>query len=110
LLLVAAGQGDAELARGGGGVLKEELVEIAQPEKQQRVRVLPLDRAVLPHQRRRRRRCLREGHRANYRGGIRAAARVDIAGRNWKSRNGTSEGKRKTGARGGAASLLLPFF
>ena len=52
LFLVARGQRDFELARGGDGVFEEQLVEIAQPEHQQRVRDLLLDGVVLPHQRR----------------------------------------------------------
>ena len=50
--LVARGERDFEFARGGDGVVVEELVEIAEPEQQQRVRHLLLERVVLPHQRR----------------------------------------------------------
>ena len=52
LFLVAGGERDLELAGGGDGVVVEQLVEIAQPEHQQRVGDLLLDAVVLPHQRR----------------------------------------------------------
>ena len=52
LVLVAGGQGDVEQARAFDGVLVEHFVEVADPEKQNRVRVLLLDLAVLPHERR----------------------------------------------------------
>ena len=52
LFLVARGERDLELARGGDGVLEEQLVEIAQAEHEQRVGHLLLDAVVLPHQRR----------------------------------------------------------
>ena len=41
--LVARGEGDFEFARGGDGVVEEELVEIAQAEHQQSARDLLLD-------------------------------------------------------------------
>ena len=53
LFLVARGERDFEFARGGNGVFEEQLVEVAQPEHQQRVGNLLLRRVVLPHQRRR---------------------------------------------------------
>ena len=52
LFLVARGEGDFELAGGGDGVFKEELVEVAQAEHQQGAGNLLLDGVVLPHQRR----------------------------------------------------------
>ena len=52
LFLIARGERDLEFARGNHRVLEEQLVEIAQPEHQQRVRDLLLDAVVLPHQRR----------------------------------------------------------
>ena len=50
--LVAGGERDFELARGGDGVVVEQLVEIAQAEQKQRVGELLLDSVILPHQRR----------------------------------------------------------
>ena len=50
--LVARGERDFELARGGDGVVVEEFVEIAQAEQQQRVGDLLLDAVILPHERR----------------------------------------------------------
>ena len=51
-LLVARGERDFKLARSRDGVFKEQLVEIAQPEQQQRARDLLFCGLVLPHQRR----------------------------------------------------------
>ncbi len=50
LFLVARGERDFELAGGGDGVVVEQLVEVAEPEHQQRVRHLLLDAVVLPHE------------------------------------------------------------
>ena len=50
LFLVAGGQSDLEFLRGHDRVFKEEFVEVAQAEKQQRVGVALLDGAVLAHQ------------------------------------------------------------
>jgi hypothetical protein len=50
--LVARGERDFEFARGRDGVFEEELVEIAEPEHQQRAGDLLLHGVVLPHQRR----------------------------------------------------------
>ena len=47
---IARGQGDLQFARGHNGVFVEELVEVAEAEQEQRVRVALLDRLVLPHQ------------------------------------------------------------
>ena len=52
LFLVARRERDLKLPRGRHRVIVEQLVEIAQPEHQQRVRRLLLDAVVLPHQRR----------------------------------------------------------
>ncbi len=49
--LLARGEGDLQLARGGDGVLEEELVKVAHAEEQQRGGMLFLDCGVLPHQR-----------------------------------------------------------
>src|SRR5271155_2253196 len=49
--LVAGGEGDFELAGGDFGVVKEELVEIAEAEQKQGVGELLLDAVVLPHER-----------------------------------------------------------
>ena len=49
--LLARGEGDLELAGGGDRVIEEELVEVADAEKQQRGGMLFLDGGVLPHQR-----------------------------------------------------------
>ncbi len=51
IYLLARGEGDLELARGGDGVIEEELVKIAHAEEQQRGGMLFLDGGVLPHQR-----------------------------------------------------------
>jgi hypothetical protein len=51
-MLAALGQGDVEGGRGGLGVGKEHLVEVAHPVEQQRVGVLCLDGVVLRHHRR----------------------------------------------------------
>ena len=52
---VPGGQGDLEFARGRHGVFEEKLVEISQPEHQQRARHLLFHSVVLAHQRRGRR-------------------------------------------------------
>ena len=51
---MARRQRDFQFFRGHHGVFIEELVEIAEAEEQQCVRVLFLDSLVLPHQRRQR--------------------------------------------------------
>ena len=50
-LLIARGEGDLQFSGCGAGVLEEELVEVAQAEEEQRVRVLLLGQGVLAHQR-----------------------------------------------------------
>src|ERR1035437_10089657 len=49
--LVARGQRDLQLPRREHGVLEEEFVEVAQPEEDERVGMVFLDRGILPHQR-----------------------------------------------------------
>ena len=49
-LPVASGEGDLEFPRGDLRVLEEQFVEIAQPEKQQRVGILAFGCRILPHQ------------------------------------------------------------
>src|SRR3989442_6898574 len=50
-VLVTGRQCDFQLAGSGDGVFKEELVKVAQPEEQERVRHFLLDGVVLPHHR-----------------------------------------------------------
>ena len=50
---MARRQGDAKITRRRHRVFEEQLVEVAQTEKQQGIRNLLLDRVILPHQRRR---------------------------------------------------------
>ena len=52
LFAIARGQSDLQQARGHLRVVVEKLVEIAQAEKQQRLRMLLLDGVILPQQRR----------------------------------------------------------
>ena len=52
LFLVARGQRDFEFPRRRHGVFVEQLVEVAEPEQQQRAGDLLLDGLILPHQRR----------------------------------------------------------
>ena len=49
--LLARGEGDLELARGGDGVIEKELIKVADAEEEQRGGMLFLDGGVLPHQR-----------------------------------------------------------
>jgi hypothetical protein len=46
-LLVPRGERDFKLARAGDGVLEEQLVEVAEPEEEERARVLPLQLLIL---------------------------------------------------------------
>ena len=52
LLLVARRKRNLQLARSDYGVIEKQFVEIAEPEKEQSVRMLLLDRSILPHERR----------------------------------------------------------
>ncbi len=52
LFLVAGSESDFELARRHDRVFEEHLVEIAETEEEERVRMLLFDAMVLPHQRR----------------------------------------------------------
>ncbi len=52
LFFVAGGESDFEFTRGSDGVFKEEFVEVAEAEHEQRARDLLLDGVVLAHQRR----------------------------------------------------------
>ena len=52
ILPVARGEGETEELGSPDGVLEEHLVEVAQPEEQERVRMLGLDARVLLHERR----------------------------------------------------------
>src|SRR4051812_28905381 len=65
--LITRGERDLQLFRSDYRIIEEEFIEVAQPEKEQRVRMLFLDGGVLPHQRRggfchfgRKRRTIRE--------------------------------------------------
>src|SRR6266404_1332713 len=51
LFAVARGESDLQFARGKHGVFVEEFVEVAEAEKQQRVRIARFNRVVLLHQR-----------------------------------------------------------
>src|SRR5579875_1651766 len=53
VFLITGGEGDFEFARGGDGVVVEELVEIAQAEEEERSGNLFFGSLVLPHERRR---------------------------------------------------------
>jgi ABC-type uncharacterized transport system permease subunit len=48
--LVAGGEGDLELSRGGFCVVEEKLVEVAHAKEEKGVRMLPLGSPILPHQ------------------------------------------------------------
>ncbi len=50
LFAIARGQSDLQQARGHLRIVVEKLVEISQPEKQQRLRMLLLDGVILPQQ------------------------------------------------------------
>jgi len=50
-LFVARGEGELQFARGGFGVVEEELVEVAEAEEEQGVGVLAFGRQVLTHER-----------------------------------------------------------
>src|SRR5207248_2494905 len=49
--LVARGQRDLQLTRGRDRVAKKQFVKISQPEKEQSIGMLLLDRGILPHER-----------------------------------------------------------
>jgi len=49
ILAVSGGEGDAQHARGGHGIVKEHLVEVAEPIEKDGVLMLRLDRKVLLH-------------------------------------------------------------